>query len=202
MVWGEEEVVPQGGTLDFKWQRWSNGDKNQNPKKSLGLPTKPPKIPGPKINPQKSHAKFRSLKNFQNALNDITWKIKTLENIRNWYLKNPNLNQATPKNTCQIFLPKKIPRIKNFTPQKILWSSPSLEIWSTRPPLPQPEPPTASPPPCWGLCMLRIDRTIIWKQCWHVKKYGFRSWKNSLTVMSTQWLLGTALELKLHWGKT
>ena len=145
MVWGEEEIVPQGGTSDFKGQRWSNGGKNQNPKKSLGLPTKPPKIPGPKINPQKSHAEFRSLKNFQKALNDITRKIKTLENIRNWYLKNPNLNQATPKNTCQIFLPKKIPRIKNFTPQKILWSSPSLEIWSTRPPLPQPEPPTAPP---------------------------------------------------------
>ena len=27
--------------------------KNHNPKKSLGLPTKPPKTPGPKINPQK-----------------------------------------------------------------------------------------------------------------------------------------------------
>ena len=43
-----------GGTLDFKWrqeiimislwQGWSNGDKNQNPKKSIGLPTKTPKI--------------------------------------------------------------------------------------------------------------------------------------------------------------
>ena len=53
-----------------------NGSKNQNPKKSLGLPTKPPKIPGSKINPQKSHAEFRSLKNFQNALNDITRKVK------------------------------------------------------------------------------------------------------------------------------
>ena len=28
------------------------------PQKSLGLPTKPPKISGPKINPQKPHAEF------------------------------------------------------------------------------------------------------------------------------------------------
>ena len=35
------------GTLDFKWQRWSNGGKNQSPKKSLGLQTKSPKIPCP-----------------------------------------------------------------------------------------------------------------------------------------------------------
>ena len=38
------------------------------------------------------------------------------------YTKNPYLNQATRKNTCQIFLPK-----------KILRSSPSLEIRSTPP---------------------------------------------------------------------
>jgi len=33
----------QGGTPDFKCQGRSNGGKDQNPKKSLGLPTKPPK---------------------------------------------------------------------------------------------------------------------------------------------------------------
>ena len=27
--------ITPGGTLDFKWQGWLNGDKNQNPKKSL-----------------------------------------------------------------------------------------------------------------------------------------------------------------------
>ena len=37
-------AIPRGGTPDFK---------NQNPNKSLGLPTKPQKIPGPKINPWK-----------------------------------------------------------------------------------------------------------------------------------------------------
>ena len=38
-----------GGGPDFKWQGWSNGGKNQNPKTSLGLHTKPNKIPGPKF---------------------------------------------------------------------------------------------------------------------------------------------------------
>ena len=39
------------------------GGENQNPKKSVGLPTKPQNIPGPKINSQTSHAEFPSLKN-------------------------------------------------------------------------------------------------------------------------------------------
>ena len=45
------------------------GAKIKTKKKSLGLPIKPKKIPGPKINPE-----FLSLKNFQKALNDITRK--------------------------------------------------------------------------------------------------------------------------------
>ena len=53
------------GAPVFKWRGWSNGDKNQNRIKSVGLPTKLPKIPGPKINPKKSHAEFPSLKNFR-----------------------------------------------------------------------------------------------------------------------------------------
>jgi len=53
---------------------------NQNPNKSLGLPTKPKKIPGPKINPKKSNADFLSLENSQKRLMIIiiTQK-KTLE---------------------------------------------------------------------------------------------------------------------------
>ena len=33
--------------------------------------------------------------------------------------KNPYLNQATPENTCQIFLPKQIPELK-ISPKTIL----------------------------------------------------------------------------------
>ena len=54
----------EGATvLELKWRRWSNGRKNQNSKKSLGLPTKPQKIPGPKINPPENPMpSFRALK--------------------------------------------------------------------------------------------------------------------------------------------
>ena len=45
--------------------------------------------------------------------------------------KIPYSNQATQKNTCKIFVPKKIPGIENFKPKKILRSSLSLEIPST-----------------------------------------------------------------------
>ena len=41
----------------------TEGGENQNPEKSVWLPTKPQNIPGPTINPQTSHAEFPSLKN-------------------------------------------------------------------------------------------------------------------------------------------
>ena len=138
-----------GDTLDFKWWGWSNGGKNQNPKKSLGLPTKPTKKSlDQKLTPKKSHAKFLSLKNLQKALNDITQKIWTIEieclclfiNHTIWIYrlfwippKIPYLNQATQeKMLAKFFYPKKSQRLKCQT-QKFLWSSPSLEIWSTTP---------------------------------------------------------------------
>ena len=57
-----------------------------------GQKSKPPKIPGPKFNAQKSHAKFLSHKNFQKALNDITMNHQTVLNTP----KNPYLNQVPP----------------------------------------------------------------------------------------------------------
>ena len=53
LVLGPEGWEGGGGTPDFKWQRWSNGGKNPNPKKSLVLKIKPKETPGPKFNPQK-----------------------------------------------------------------------------------------------------------------------------------------------------
>lgn len=44
--------------------------------------------------------------------------------------KIPTLIKPPRRSTCQIFLPHKNPGIKNFEPPKILWSSPSFEIWS------------------------------------------------------------------------
>ena len=52
--------------FDSRWQSWWNGSKNQNPKKFLDQ----------KLTHKKSHADFPSLRNFQKALNNTTWKIK------------------------------------------------------------------------------------------------------------------------------
>ena len=80
-----------------------------------GQKSKPKKVPGPKFNPQKSHAEFLSQKHFLKALNDMT--------IMNLYIvlntpKNPYLNQATQKMLAKIFLPKKILKSKISNPKK------------------------------------------------------------------------------------
>ena len=64
-------------------------------KKSLGLSTKPQM--DQKLTPQQSNVEFPRLKNFQKALTN---------NMKNTP-KNLDLNQATQKYTCQIFLPKR-----------------------------------------------------------------------------------------------
>ena len=76
-----------GGTPEFKWQGWSNGEKIKTPKISRAL--KPKKFPGPKFNQQKYPVS--SHKNFQEALNDITiMNLQIVSNTQN----NPYLNQA------------------------------------------------------------------------------------------------------------
>ena len=120
----------QGGTPKFKWRGWSNGAKIQNPKKSQDLPAKPKKIPGLKINPQKipcrfcGHCTLFAELRSQGTPTDRFFLIPQ---------KNPYSNQATQKNTCQIFVPKKIPESKISTPKKFFQSSPTLEIRSTPP---------------------------------------------------------------------
>ena len=105
------------------------GAKIKTPNKSLGLQTKPKKIPGPKFNPpKKSNAEFSSHKNFQKALNDIT--ITNLQIVLNTP-QNPYLNQLPQKILAKIILPKKNPEIEDLKPKKIVWSYLSLEIRST-----------------------------------------------------------------------
>ena len=79
--------------------------------------------------------------------------------------KKPCLNQATQKNICQIFQHKKIPRIKNFKPPKILQSSPTLEIKSTC----NPPPPTSSRAPA------KLHRAYI-------SDYAARTWRSQSSV--------------------
>ena len=86
-----------GGTLNFKWQGWSNVGKNKDKKNPLAS-NKPPKHPWTKISPpKKSYAQFSSHKNFQKAL-----KNTKNGNIIFEYPKKTLLKGKLPqKNTCQ-----------------------------------------------------------------------------------------------------
>ena len=93
----------------------------------MGAKTKPKKSPRRKLTPKQSHAKFPGVKSFQKALNEIIWKIETLEIkccvclfsiIPYEVITNLHIVLYTRKNTCQIFLPKQIPGIKTFKPPK------------------------------------------------------------------------------------
>ena len=82
------------------WQGWSNGGKNQNPKKS--------------------HAEFPSHHNFQRnyAAGMCGNYHKSLDLF--WIPKSLYLNQATQKILAKIFLPRKILKSKISNPQKSL----------------------------------------------------------------------------------
>ena len=90
---------------------------SNTPKKSLDQ----------KLTPKKSHANFVALK-FPERGNAIT----TQPGHYRFFLippKNPYSNQATQKNTCQIFVPKKIPESKISNP-KISFDHPrQLKSW-------------------------------------------------------------------------
>ena len=106
-----------GDAPDLKWRGWSNGGKSHNPKKS----------PRHKLTPKKSHAKFSSLKSFQKALNEIIWKIETLEII--WcvclfsiipfeVITNLHIVLYTQKILAKFSYPNKSPESKILNPPK------------------------------------------------------------------------------------
>ena len=134
-----------GVTPDFKWRGWLNGAKNENQRKSLALPTTtPPPHPlkttttkhGPKFNPPKfpywisepyqlvlwnrcnvMHGILKQAQN--NAAGIHTGTNTNLEMV--WKTqKFPHNQEATQKNTCQIFHPPKIPGIKISNPKNAL----------------------------------------------------------------------------------
>ena len=122
---------------------------------------KTPKIPALKINPQKSHAEFPSLKNFQKALNDIICcalfgctlfavlrgrdtRLHYQESSNCFeYPKNPYLNQAIQKIIAKFSCPQKSRNRKFETPQ---YSSLIPVTWNPEYPLP---PPRGSR--CWSV---------------------------------------------------
>ena len=102
--WGE------GGPLDFKWQGWSNGGKNQNPKKSLYQ----------NLTPQKSETEFPNHKNFPESIKWYNTKIGpfSFEHPKKSLLK---IKLVPQKILAKIFLLKSIPNWK-FQTQKNLSS--------------------------------------------------------------------------------
>ena len=112
-------------SLLFVWRRLSNqGTKIRNPKKSRELPTKSQNIPCRIYEPWKFPESKTSLVVHILYLQNCTAGIcETTTNLQ--IVWNPNKylpNFPTLKN----------PGIKNFKPQKILWSPPPpLQIWST-----------------------------------------------------------------------
>ena len=126
-----------GGNTDFKWQGWSNGGKNQNPKKSLGQKLTPQKIPCQISEPKKfpeSHVYFIWLYFIHRTTRPgdagTTTILHIVLNIQTKsLLKSSHRKKHVPNSTTQ-----KHPRIENFESKIIHSIIPSLEIQSTPPP--------------------------------------------------------------------
>ena len=121
-----------GGTSDFLVTGMIEWRLKSKPPKSLGLQTKPQKIPVPKFNPQKIPWRISEPLKFQDSINLYNTKNtphppppKKKEKEKSY------LYRVTQNNTCQNVPTQKNPEIENFKPKKILRSSPSLEIRST-----------------------------------------------------------------------
>ena len=125
--WSDEKITTEwkyrlnpgggrgGGTPDFKSREWSN-DRIQ---------TKPKNFPGPKANPQKMPWRISKPSKFPESRRGYNTQQKKAAKICGYYHdttnpqivlnipKHPYLNQATKKNTCQIFpTQNKIPESK------------------------------------------------------------------------------------------
>ena len=141
--------VPRGGTSDFKWRGWSNGGKNQNPQKNPHGVWQNQPIPGPKINPKKSHTEFLSLQNFQKVLNDITCALclvvfysqnHAVEIHRHYHEPSYCIEyRKKPKTHLPNFATQKHPGVENFKSKKNRSIIPVT--WSPEYPLPLPPPP-------------------------------------------------------------
>ena len=123
---GEGATVPE-----LKWRRWSNGRKNQNSKKSLGLPTKPKKIPCRVSEPwkfPKTIKRYNMLYFFW-----LYFKVQNYEaGIRGHYRESSDcfeypkkslLKSSHPKTILAQFSYPKNSQIENFKPPKIFRSS-------------------------------------------------------------------------------
>ena len=139
-------LIPQRRVLQISSDRDDRMEpKIKTQKKSLGLPTKPKTNRGPKINPPKNpKPNFQAVKilrrvkcyNTKSYHLFLIWEVigctlftemhgqdaRALPRILDCfeYPKKSYLIQAIQRNTCQIFLPKKILESKNSNPKNHL----------------------------------------------------------------------------------
>ena len=140
----EEQWGPSGGYIPaFKCRGWSNRGKNKTPKTSLGLPTKPQKIPFWISKPY----------NFQESIKLYNTKSKLEIKCLCFaaMICRHHHKSSHPKKELPNFRNlKKYPTIENVKPKNVLRPPRQLEIWST----PIPPPPRGSevifsnPTPC------------------------------------------------------
>ena len=117
------------------------GQKSKPQKIPLGLPTKPIKIPGPKINLQKNPMlNLQALKIYRKVCTLLaelrSWDMQTMYLRLFWIPKKSLLKSCHTKNTSQIFLPPKITESKISNPQKSF--DHPCHLISRVPPLPSP----------------------------------------------------------------
>ena len=105
-----------------------NWGKNQNPKNSLDFKQNPQNIPGPKFNPPKIPCWISEPYKFPESIEWYDTKNRKIS------FKYPQkIKSSSPKNYLPKFSYPKNPKVENFKPPKILWSSLSLEIWRIPP---------------------------------------------------------------------
>ena len=116
--------LPRGSTPDFKWQVWSNGGKNQNPKKSLDQ----------NLTPKKSHAEyFLAIRIYsRNYMTGIRSNYHKSSDCFE-YPKKSLLKSSYPPNYLSNFSTLKKSHNWKFQTPKILQSSLLLEIRTTHP---------------------------------------------------------------------
>ena len=142
-------------------QIWSDRDDQIGPKiKTQKIPRAPNKTAktslDQKLTPKKSHSEFLCLKSLQKGKK--VWKprfVGTITKFRVFWVakKIPILNSSHPKQYLPYFTTPNNPRIKNFKPQKIIWSSLSLEIWI---------PPPGFGLKWYGLCRLCLSGMVFY----------------------------------------
>ena len=92
---------------------------HQNPNKSLGLQTNPPKIPGPKFTPPPPQIWAIKI-SLQNYAAGICGNYHESSDGFEYPQKIPTLGSTYPNNTCQIFRPQNKPKSKISNPKNPL----------------------------------------------------------------------------------